>query len=479
MKIDGKGAVAAMKYAMLLMSLMLMIPVGAAAQPQRADVMCGPKCLVAVCEYYGIDAQVKGIAKLAGADPRNGTNLLGLLHAGESRGLEGKAMKMSLDELISINLPAIAHLWNNHFVVVEPRSGSNFRAYDPSESNRTIDKQELRSLYSGFALLLSKDRKYLPESTPSGPDIRLDKYVYDFEFADPGTILSFTINCRNAGKTDLVINKISASVGTIVAASTHDSIAPGCSALVQVAFDLSNLRSTQQQSLLIYSNDPVTPIVHLRIVGCVRPLSVAHYPPYIDFGRVENSKTSTRVMVIPDSSRESVNYSDTPLILKLIASNSKWVSAKLVKSVGEHAYRITLSLKPGAPIGPLDSSVVVESNHPAQPRLQVPVRALITGDLATSTPSVFFGAVTKGQRVERSFSLSSMAKKPIVVRSVNVTSEYAKAVVDDLSDKDEPRVRVTLSENCPLGYLFGEIVLATDRKNEPVLRVPWYANVVQ
>ncbi|MDQ7193975.1 cysteine peptidase family C39 domain-containing protein, partial [Staphylococcus felis] len=90
-------------------------------QPDERD--CGPTCLAMICKYYKKKVSISKIRILAGTD-LYGTNLLGMMKAGEKLGLKLEAYEVeNLDQLHKVNAPFIAHILNDegfeHFVVIK------------------------------------------------------------------------------------------------------------------------------------------------------------------------------------------------------------------------------------------------------------------------------------------------------------------------------------------------------------------------
>ncbi len=83
---------------------------------------CGPACLAMISRHYGLTMPISKIREIAGTDLQ-GTNIQGLMKAGERLGFEVKGVKATnKNALEEIQLPAIAHIVVNggllHYVVI-------------------------------------------------------------------------------------------------------------------------------------------------------------------------------------------------------------------------------------------------------------------------------------------------------------------------------------------------------------------------
>ena len=88
----------------------------------HAQAMCGPECLARVLKHYGIEAAPREIARLAGTTAE-GTTMLGLAQAAETKGLQAKGMLLGWQELREIPKPSILWTPARHYLVLEDVEG--------------------------------------------------------------------------------------------------------------------------------------------------------------------------------------------------------------------------------------------------------------------------------------------------------------------------------------------------------------------
>ena len=84
---------------------------------QRDSHDCGVACLVMVCQHYGRHVSLERTRQLCHIK-RTGVSLLGISEAAEIMGLRTQGVLCDLGSLQEINLPAILHWHQNHFVVL-------------------------------------------------------------------------------------------------------------------------------------------------------------------------------------------------------------------------------------------------------------------------------------------------------------------------------------------------------------------------
>jgi len=123
---------------------------------------CGAACLAMIAQVNGKKISIGRIRAFAGTD-REGTNLAGMVKAGEALGFSAKAMKgdaASLDD--DLPLPFIAHIKKIddgktilHYVVVAKIGKKRILVFDPAEGKRRWSREEFLSQWSGYVVFLS------------------------------------------------------------------------------------------------------------------------------------------------------------------------------------------------------------------------------------------------------------------------------------------------------------------------------------
>ncbi|MBC6112440.1 peptidase domain-containing ABC transporter [Pedobacter fastidiosus] len=84
----------------------------------QADQMdCGPTCLRMIAKHYGKNFSLQKLREISGIN-REGVSLLGISEAAEKIGFRTTGAKLTLQQLKEIELPAILHWNQNHFVVL-------------------------------------------------------------------------------------------------------------------------------------------------------------------------------------------------------------------------------------------------------------------------------------------------------------------------------------------------------------------------
>ena len=106
-----------------------------------------------IATYYGRGTDVSSLRDRLGETGR-GVTLKSLMAAAEALGLSARAVRLDLDELRHLKLPAVLHWDMNHFVVLTRRSYRGVRIIDPAVGERRLSHAQLSGHFTGVALEL-------------------------------------------------------------------------------------------------------------------------------------------------------------------------------------------------------------------------------------------------------------------------------------------------------------------------------------
>ena len=462
-----------------LVAVLLSAPIAIGSQPALAectdcgrgpgDRLCGAKSLLEVCGRLGVSADLDELTKLTETDAV-GTSMAGLQKAAQQKGLSAVGLKISVSDLARCSAPAICYLWGNHFVVAQA-GPDGLRVVDPSarEADREMPLDSFLAGYSGFALLVSDGSVRLPPLDAAVPDLRFAAYSHDLGVLYEGSKVERTLSLRNVGTEDLVISQVRPSCTCLQAELLKTTAAPGDGGGIILTFDTAGLRGAQQYAVYVHSNDPVSPIVQVRVSASIKPTKLLVSTRRVEFGDVDANLGAMREIYIKDPG-------DGSLEVEEVVSDSPVLHASFVatgRGQGEERiFPVLLTLRPDLPLGAFEASITIVSNHPKEPSLRIPVFARVKGDIEVSREALFLGLVKRGEGASGTLSLRARTGAGFGVDSVRTSSDFITA---DLSSGD-PRmdyvVTVGLSETAPPGPVRGEVVIRTDSPRQPRIVVP-------
>jgi ABC-type bacteriocin/lantibiotic exporter with double-glycine peptidase domain len=138
---------------------------------QLSATECGVACLAMVLQYHGKNEPLDKLRDAVGVS-RDGASALGILGAARRFGLEGRGVKLEVEELEYLSAGAVLHWEFNHFVVFERVRPDGIEIVDPAHGRRLVRETELRRAFTGIALVLEPGETFEPGGTRSRPLVR-------------------------------------------------------------------------------------------------------------------------------------------------------------------------------------------------------------------------------------------------------------------------------------------------------------------
>jgi hypothetical protein len=168
---------------------------------------------------------------------------------------------------------------------------------------------------------------------------------YDFGTIYQGEQVHHVFVFSNSGKDTLNIEKVSSSCGCTAALASAKSLAPGSSGEIQATFDSTRFRGAVSKTVYLYTNDPVQPVVQLRLKGNIQE-ELAINPQQVNFGAVVPKRAV-------ESTVSLINQGNREIRLEGLETTTPELTARLSAEVippgGKVAVELTLTPKPGHP----------------------------------------------------------------------------------------------------------------------------------
>lgn len=143
--------------------------------PQLDETDCGAACLAMIARHHRSHHSLTTIREVAGTD-RQGTNLAGMVKAGQALGFDTKALKGTPDALTPELLgPFIAHIIKmdegkelHHFIVVARVTKKHLTILDPGEGKRRWTRDEFLKVWTGYVVFLTPNADFKPVKETKG-----------------------------------------------------------------------------------------------------------------------------------------------------------------------------------------------------------------------------------------------------------------------------------------------------------------------
>ncbi len=257
------------------------------------------------------------------------------------------------------------------------------------------------------------------------PGISVTPAEIDFGTLVLGQSSERALTVRNTGSAELSVVSVKTNDPAFtVIGETAFTLAPGASSKLTIRF-LPTAVGQRQVNLIIESNDTNQPTLSVVLSGRVVGVSsIVVEPTSIDFGTV----------LLGQSADEAVTVRNTGSA-NLVVSKVQSSSLAFVL-VGDSAF----DLAPGASktiaiqfsptvSGQAQASLTVESNDSSRPQVTVPLSGVgvTPPEIALQPTQLDFGAVTVGESIELTLTVSNSGGSPLLVSDVQ-SSDPAFAV---------------------------------------------------
>lgn len=121
---------------------------------QAENSECALACLAMVLNFHGHRIDINTLRARHGSSAQ-GMTLKGLLQLADHAHLAGRPLRLELDELQQLRLPAILHWDMNHFVLLKQVKGERVVLHDPAFGERHYSLAEIHPHFTGVALELT------------------------------------------------------------------------------------------------------------------------------------------------------------------------------------------------------------------------------------------------------------------------------------------------------------------------------------
>lgn len=122
---------------------------------------CGLAALTMIANWWGHDLDLGVLRRRFGVSSR-GIGLRSLMQTADALGFAPRPLKIGVEGLPALQLPAILHWDMNHFVVVERVSKGRAYVVDPGQDGRWHDQASLSKHFTGVALELRPTTNFKP-----------------------------------------------------------------------------------------------------------------------------------------------------------------------------------------------------------------------------------------------------------------------------------------------------------------------------
>jgi ATP-binding cassette subfamily B protein RaxB len=126
---------------------------------QNEAAECGLASLAMVAGYYGFKTDLTTLRRRYSTSMQ-GMTLRSVMNVAEKLEFTTRPIKLPLDAISQVRLPAILHWGMNHFVVLKSVSRNKYAIHDPARGELTLGEDEFSKQFTGVALELTPNEKF-------------------------------------------------------------------------------------------------------------------------------------------------------------------------------------------------------------------------------------------------------------------------------------------------------------------------------
>jgi hypothetical protein len=302
---------------------------------------------------------------------------------------------------------------------------------------------------------------------------------YDFGVARLGDRGSHLWTVRNTGQGDLELwlekEPACGCTVTSLAKGQRERIPPGGSRDIKLEWRTRKTNDVFAQSATIGTNDPARPRFTLRISGRVyEPVAVS--PETVNVFPLYNGETHRSEITIFSSDRPDLAISDIvssrpDLIAVAMKPLTPDERAKLRAKAG---YRIGIEIKPGMPMGTLSETLIVHTNHPDRPTLDIRITGVVTGPIVPAPSRLSIPIGEAQESLSRDVMLLVHDGRETHFEVMHKPSAVGVSIVPAAASAGKRRYRlaVTTLAKAKAERETDFIVVKTDHPKARVVRIP-------
>ena len=442
---------------------------------ERAYLECGPRSLLIVCQILGMDANFDGLTETSDFSEETGTTMAGLYQAATLKGLSPAGVRASLTDLYQVEMPVIAHVIEDHFLVVTEADPRQIRVRDAIQQYDTFSPEEFEKIWNGALLIFTIDRAEAAStsvaSSTQSPPLHAPERRHHFAEAIAGQELKHTFTFTNIGDSPVRIIRIQNTCYCTTAFLNDKNVAPGKNAQIEVTLNIPSRNDTIKERVLLHTDSLAQPTLEFRITANAR-LPVVPIPENIVFGTFSPEAFKPKTFIL----RQIL---DPPLQILSVTTDSEHFSVEHETDPATGNLHGKIHLKPGIPIGDFAHLLHVEfTRNENNATMTISIIGTVLGDFNVYPRQLFFGITRPGDTNRKSLTLTRLRGEPLEVKSVGAVSEHIEAELIPINAGTRYKINVSLNtRDAPEGDFSDTLVVQTNSPNQPKVEVPVYAKV--
>jgi hypothetical protein len=327
----------------------------------------------------------------------------------------------------------------------------------------------------------------LPAAVKSeGPQPRVEvEGPLTYEFGELSTQKTTTRKwkLKNTGEGNLEIwlgsSTCTCTIPKLKGEGTREIIKPGDSSEVELEWKTRDSVGEFGKGATILTNDPNRQEFMLKVHGLVHaPIVVLPTPQegVVAIGDVANDKVREFSLALysPEHPELKIKKLSTSKPDLIVAKPVLLTPKELESLKAKGGYRVNLEFKPGMALGTFREELIVETDHPDQPKLQLVLAGTASGPISLLPSILRMVAVNGKEGATGQLTLLVREGRPTTFKVLRKPEKVEVSIApnDTPTLKGRYRLTVTVPPGTSPGLIDDEIIFQTDHPNVAELKVP-------
>ncbi len=287
------------------------------------------------------------------------------------------------------------------------------------------------------------------------PRLELTETSHDAGRVAPGAAIGHRFRFRNAGETELTIDRLRSGCGVSATLVGPNALPAGATGEIAVALDTAQLSDDFRATVTVHSNDPARRTLELVLSGTL-DAAVAVDPPTLYAGEISRGARLRQEVALTmrdlGTAIEAVDTDGVPLIVERVGG------------------RIALRVAPAAPLGRFDGELRIHTTNASQPVVRVPVAGIVRPPLVASPPRLELGV--DGSGAEGQVLVVNHSGGPVRLTAAEWDPPLGRVEIETLRPGVRYRLRAVPERPLPAAGGTAVLRVRTDLDSQPVLEVP-------
>lgn len=309
-------------------------------------------------------------------------------------------------------------------------------------------------------------------ATPPAGKIFCARPAFDFGDAAQNGTVTHAFKIENKGTKDLRILGVTPSCQCTTAPLERDLVKPGESMDIKATLNTLTFEGLITKTLDVRSDDPETPNLHLSMTGKISAAFKSSVTE-VNFGRIRKGQpTEVQTFNILVGGGVQADVKDVRPDFSQVKATIEPVDA----STGARMYKINVRIEGDLPVGALRANLSVATTLSSQSVINVPVTALVEGEVNVSPRTFNFGNVTPSGESVREVLVDKTGNPDLKIEGLKFEPEGAfVGTVEEVKSGAAYKIVLRPGKDLKKGYQRGTLTISTNCKGEERLLVYFYA----